>query len=168
MSTPDPYDLAELAHSVRSALIDLPSELQSNPYRAGVLETLHPEVKDLSKMINNMFFFSDAPIDKTAMRGTLKSLGEVEGSMQLLITSSADYENCPTPAKRPQIEERWIRRRQRLEEYARLCAESLNVVLALSDTLGLPSVDSRSGQVSAAGSNFPDDTTDFEREGQIG
>ena len=117
-------------------------------------------------MINNMFFFGEAAIDKGAMRGTLKSLEEVEGSMQLLITTTADYKNCPTPAGRPKIEERWIRRRKRLEEHARLCAESLDVVLALTDTLGCPSIDSRSEQESAAGSNFPDDTTDFEPEGQ--
>ena len=119
-------------------------------------------------MISDLFFFGDVEIDKGAMRGTLKSLEEVEGSMQLLITATTDYKNCRTPAERPKIEERWIKRRIKLEEHARLCAESLDVVLALTGTLGLPSVASRSEQESADGSPFPDDTTGLEPEGWAG
>lgn len=162
MSAPDPRELADLAKNVRSALIALPSQLQETPYRDGALVEIHPDVKMLDKMINDMFFFGEVPIDQeAAMRETLDSLDEIQGSIQLLVSVSKDYKNCVTPDALPDIEERWMRRQLRLAKHARLCAKSLDGVLALTDTLSPPSANQRPRQKPAAGSNYPGDTTDF-------
>jgi hypothetical protein len=104
--------------------------------------------------------------NKSAMRGALSSLRSVEGSIQLLITASDEYARTRNLADKHEIQDTWIKRKNRLVDQSDLCVESLDVVLAFADHLDSRAYTSEPGGGTKAGSSPPDNTTARKHRGR--
>jgi hypothetical protein len=156
MDTPDSYSLRVLAQSVKEALFNLPEDLDDGPSVGGPEVSVLTAVRELSKMLDTILYSDPANGNGSALRLTLSSLRAVEGSMQLLIAASQEYDSCNDRIGRHDIEDTWMGRKIRLLDQMVLCYGPLEALLGVVDTLGLQSGGKESDEGMGAGSNLPD------------
>jgi predicted S18 family serine protease len=166
MGTPESSSLKALAEDVKRALVGLPANLRRSLYKDNAVKSLSTPVAKLDDMIQKELSRDPYYANKSAVRSALSSLRKVQGTIQLLMTASAEYATSRTLAEKHENQETWIDRRNRLMDQADLCAESLEVVLAFADDLESPESTSEPRGETKEESNLPDNTTAGEPRGQ--
>jgi hypothetical protein len=156
MDTPDSYSLRALAESVKYALFQLPEDLDDGPSVGGAEVSVLTAVSKLCKMLDTILFSDPENVNSSALRLTLSSLRTVEGSMQLLISASQEYDSCNDRTGRHAIEDTWMGRKIRLLDQMVLCYAPLEALLGVVDTFGLQPGGKKSDEGTGVGSNLPD------------
>lgn len=166
MDAPDSSSLRTLTEDVKRELVGLPANLRKSFYKDNAVKSLHASVTKLCDMIQKETSHDPYRANASAVRGALSSLRTVEGSIELLTTASNEYATSRNLAEKHEIQDTWIKRKNRLEDQSDLCAESLDVVVAFADYLDSRASTSEPGRGTKAGSNPPDNTTARKHRGR--
>lgn len=167
MGTPEPSSLRALTENVRRALFQLPENLDDGPSAGGAEVSVLAAVRKLSKMLNTILFSDPGGVHSSALALTLSSLRTVEGSLQLLISASQEYDSCNDRTGRHEIEGTWMSRKIQLLDQTVLCYAPLEALLGVVDTLGLQPGGEKSDEGTGAGSNLPDGQESLGGPGEV-
>lgn len=165
MDASDSSSLGELVENVKNALFHLPEALDDGPSVNGAEVSVLAAVRNLGRVLSTILFTDSDNVHSEALRLTLSSLRAVEGSTQLLIAASQEYEQCNDRTERHEIEDTWMGRKIRLLDQTVLCYAPLEALLGVVDTLGMQSGGTDEG--TGAGSNLPDGQESLGSPGEV-